>query len=121
VVRDCQSSTANILATLFSRRSQGLTGLTGDSSVSKGLKEKSVIAEIKVMIGNTEDHHEIWSMLDVCNEHLEKYLAEALLPIVNFRRDRVFHNVAIKEFDSLFRATVWGARSVGLLEMLVKE
>jgi hypothetical protein len=48
------------------------------------------------MIGNTEDHHEIWSMLDVCNEHLEKYLAEALRPIVNFRRDRVFHNVAIQ-------------------------
>jgi hypothetical protein len=71
------------------------------------------------MVGNIEDLYEIWSKVDVCFEHNEKYIAEALQPIVNFRRYRAFDNVAIRVFYPLPRATITGGESVGLLKMLV--
>ncbi len=41
--------------------------------MAKSLKKKCINAEDKLIIGNL---HEIW--------HHEKYIAEALLPIINF-------------------------------------
>ncbi len=71
----------------------------------------------KFMLGNIEDLHKIWSPVDVCY----KRPAEGLLSIVNFRRYRTFDNVAVKEFDSLLRDTIEGAKSVSLLKMLVSK
>jgi hypothetical protein len=38
-----------------------------------------------------------------------KYITEAFLPIVNFRRYKAFDNTAIREFYWLLRAPVIGA------------
>jgi hypothetical protein len=56
------------------------------------------------MIGNLEDLH--WNSLDVCYECPEKYITEAFLPIVNFRRYKALDNTTIREFYSLLRATL---------------
>jgi hypothetical protein len=73
------------------------------------------------MSGHLEDFHEIWRMLDECHECPEKYNAVPLLPIMNFRRYRALDNVAIREFYTCFTATIMGTKSVGLLNMLVKQ
>jgi hypothetical protein len=50
--------------------------------------------------------------LYTCFHCLEKYIAEALEPIVKFRRYKAFDLVAIREFYSLLRAAMIGARGV---------
>jgi hypothetical protein len=45
---------------------------------------------------------------------------EVLLPIVNFRRHRTFDDTAIRKFYSLLKAITMGAKSFGLLNMLVR-
>lgn len=45
----------------------------------------------------------------------------SLLPIVNFRTYKAFDNVAIREFYSLLRDTILGAKNVGLLKVLFAE
>jgi hypothetical protein len=72
--------------------------MAGDSLVAKSLKAKFLNVEVKLMVGNIEDLREIWSTLDVCYECPEKYITEALLPIVNFRRYRAFNNTVMWEF-----------------------
>jgi hypothetical protein len=47
---------------------------------------RTIITEVNLMIGNIKNLYKIRSMLDACYEHPEKYIAEELLPIVNFRR-----------------------------------
>jgi hypothetical protein len=82
------------------------------------LKDKCISTQVKLMIGNIEDLHNIWSTLDVCYERPEKYITVALLPILNFRRYNAFDNMAITKFYSLLRATIIRAKSVSLLRML---
>ncbi len=53
------------------------------------------------MIGHLEDLDEIWETLDTCYERQEKYMAEALKPILDFQRYRVYDNGAVREFYSL--------------------
>ncbi len=48
---------------------------------------------------NIEDFQEILSTLEVCYERPEKYITEALLPIVNFRKYQAFDITAIMEFS----------------------
>jgi hypothetical protein len=55
------------------------------------------------MIGHLDDLVEIWETLDTCYERPEKYVAEALKPIVEFRRYKVYDNTAVREFYSLLR------------------
>jgi hypothetical protein len=57
-------------------------GMAVDSLVTKSLKENCVNAEVKLMIGNIENLHEVWSKLDVSHECPEKYM-DALQPTVN--------------------------------------
>jgi hypothetical protein len=59
-------------------------------------------------------HSAIWSAL-------RKYITEALLPIVHFRRYKAFNNMTRSEFYSLFRATIIGAESVCPCRMLINE
>ncbi len=94
--------------------------MAGESMVAKSLKEKCINAEVKLVFKNIEDLQEICSTLDIFYEHL-KNIAWVLLPIVNFRRYRVSDNVSIKEFHSLLRATMKGAKSFEFLKMLVNE
>ncbi len=56
----------------------------------------------------------------MCFDRLEKYIAEALEPVIKFRSYKMFDNGAIREFYSLLRAAMMGARKAGLLHRLVK-
>jgi hypothetical protein len=51
------------------------------------------------MIGYLEELGEIWDTLDACYERPEKYMEEALKPILEFRKYRLFDNSAIREFS----------------------
>jgi hypothetical protein len=89
MIQDDRNLTANTLIPLKSRRSGGRTGecIMGWQETSwlpKDLRKKCTNA--KFMFGNIEDLHKIWSPVDVCYERPEKYIAEGLLSIVNFRR-----------------------------------
>jgi hypothetical protein len=95
--------------------------MSGDALVAQSLKDKSVSMKVYLIIGNIENLHEDWITLDVIYEHPEKYIMEAFLPIVNFRRYKAFDNTAIRELYSLLRAAVIGAKSDSLLKMLFTE
>jgi hypothetical protein len=74
-----------------SGRSGGHTGRTyhkyvRDELVSHVLKEKSLSGSVKSMVNDMEDLHEIWDTLDTCFDRPEKYIAEALDPIVKFSK-----------------------------------
>jgi hypothetical protein len=64
---------------------------------------------------------EAWNMLDMCFDRPEKYIVEALEPVVKFRSYKMFDNGAIREFYSLLRAAMMGAREAGLLHRLVND
>ncbi len=65
---------------------------------------------------------EIWDTLDICYERLEKYMEEALKPVLEFRKYRVFNNSgAIREFYSVLRAAIKGAKGIWRLDLLVND
>jgi hypothetical protein len=59
--------------------------------------------------------------LDTCCDHQEKYITEAQDPIVKFCRYKEYKQAAIKEFYSLLRAAMIGARRTCLLHRLVND
>jgi hypothetical protein len=62
----------------------------------------------------------MWSNLSLCYERPEKYLAEALQQITDFRRYKM-SDTANREFYSLLRVAIKGARTVGHLKLLINE
>jgi hypothetical protein len=54
--------------------------------------------QCKILVNNIEDLREAWNTLDTCFDGPEKYIAEALEPIVKFRSYKMFDNGAIREF-----------------------
>jgi hypothetical protein len=73
------------------------------------------------MVINIEGLQEIWDTLDTCFDRPEKYITEALDPIIKFRKYRAFNNGAVREFYSLLRSAMLGARKAGLLHRLVND
>jgi hypothetical protein len=73
------------------------------------------------MVNNIEDLQEKWDTLDTCYDRPEKYITEALEPIVKFRRYRAFEHGVIREFYSLFRSATIGAKRAGLLRRLIND
>jgi hypothetical protein len=68
------------------------------------------------------DHlHEMGETLDTCYERPEKYMEEALRPIVDFRRYKITDCAAVREFYSLLRAAIKGARGIGRLGLLIND
>jgi hypothetical protein len=51
----------------------------------------------------------------------EKYISEALDLVIKFRSYKAFDNSAIREFYSLLRAAMMGARKAGLLSRLIND
>ncbi len=51
----------------------------------------------------------------------EKYISKALDPVVKFRSYKAFDNGAIREFYSILRAAMMGARKAGLLSWLINN
>jgi hypothetical protein len=56
-----------------------------DELVCRSLKEKSLASSVRILVNNIEDLQEAWSTLDTCFDQLEKYIVEALEPVVKFR------------------------------------
>jgi hypothetical protein len=92
-----------------------------DKLVCRSLKEKSLASCVKMLVNDIDDLQEAWSTLDTCFDQPEKYIAEALDPVIKFRSYKAFDNGAIREFYSLLRAAVMGARKAGLLHRLVND
>ncbi len=71
---------------------------------AKTLREKCVKGDALRMVSHLDDLQEIWDTLNTCFERLEKYMEEALRPIVEFRRYKATDNGAVREFYSTLRS-----------------
>jgi hypothetical protein len=73
------------------------------------------------MVSHLDDLREMWETLDTCYERPEKYMEEALRPVVDFRRYKVTDSAAVREFYSLLRAAIKGAKGIGRLGLLIND
>jgi hypothetical protein len=73
------------------------------------------------MVNDIEDLQEVWDTLDTFFDQPEKYITEALIPIVKLRKYRAFNNGAVREFYSLLRSAMLGTRKAGLLHRLIND
>jgi hypothetical protein len=91
-----------------------------DDLAAKTLREKCVKGDAHKMVSHLNDLGEMWDTLDICYEQPEKYMEEALRPILEFRKYRVSTSVH-REFYSILREAIKGARSIGRLDLLVND
>jgi hypothetical protein len=89
--------------------------------VCRSLKERNLASSVKILVNDIDDLREAWNTLDTCFDRPEKYISEALEPILKFRSYKMFDNRAIREFYSLLQAAMMGARKAGLLHRLVND
>jgi hypothetical protein len=109
-------------STLGSARNGGPTGRgTYHGHVRDELVCRSLKESVKMLVNDIDDLREAWNTLDTCFDWPEKYIAEALDPGVKFRSYKAFDNSAIREFYSLLRAAMMGARNAGLLSRLAND
>ncbi len=73
------------------------------------------------MVSHLDDLGEIWDTLDTCYERPEKCMEEALKPVLEFRKHRAFDSSAVREFYSILRAAIKGARNIGRLDLLIND
>jgi hypothetical protein len=73
------------------------------------------------MVNHLNDLLEIWDTLDTCYERPEKYMEEAFRPVLEFRKYRVVDSGAIREFYSVLRAAIKGAKGIGRLDLLIND
>jgi hypothetical protein len=73
------------------------------------------------MVSHLDDLREIWDTLDTCFERPEKYMEEALRPVVEFRKYKAADSGAVWEFYSLLRAAIKGARGIGRQSLLIND
>jgi hypothetical protein len=88
---------------------------------ARALRDKCLKEDALQMVSHLDDLQEMWETLDTCYERPEKYMEEALRPIVDFRRYKVTDSAAVREFYSLLRAAVKGARGIGRLNLLIND
>jgi hypothetical protein len=92
-----------------------------DELVCRSLKERSLASHVRLLVNDIDDLREAWNTLDTCFDRPEKYISEALDPVVKFRSYKAFDNGAIREFYSILRAAMMGARKAGLLGSLIND
>ncbi len=92
-----------------------------DELVCRSLKERSLASNVRLLVNYIDDLREAWNTLDTCFDRPEKYISEALDPVTKFRSYKAFDNGAIREFYSLLRAAMMGARKAGLLNRLIND
>jgi hypothetical protein len=73
------------------------------------------------MVNDIDDLREVWDTLNTCYDRPDKYISEALEPVVRFRTYKPFDSGAIREFYSLLRAAMMGARKAGMLGRLIND
>jgi hypothetical protein len=85
------------------------------------LKERSLASNVRLLVNDVDDLREAWNTLDTCFDWPEKYISEALDPVVKFRSYKAFDNGAIRKFYSILRAAMIGARKARLLSRLIND
>jgi hypothetical protein len=95
--------------------------VVNDDLAAKTLREKCVKGDALRMVSHLDDLQEIWDTLDTCFERPEKCMEEALRPIVEFRKYKAADSSAVREFYSVLRAAIKGARSIGRLSLLIND
>jgi hypothetical protein len=73
------------------------------------------------MVNDIDDLREVWDTLNTCYDRPDKYISEALDPVVKFRAYKPFDSGAVREFYSLLRAAMMGARKAGMLGRLIND
>jgi hypothetical protein len=96
-------------------------GHVRDELVCRSLKERSLASHVRLLVNDIDDLREAWNTLDTCFDRPEKYISEALDPVVRFRSYKAFDSGAIREFYSILRAAMMGARKAGLLGRLIND
>jgi hypothetical protein len=92
-----------------------------DELACRSLKERSLASSVRILINDIEDLQEAWDTLDTCFDRPEKYILEALEPVTKFKGYKAFNSGAVREFYSLLRAAMMGARKAGLLHRLIND
>jgi hypothetical protein len=95
--------------------------VVNDDLAAKTLREKCVKGYALRMVSHLDDLQEIWDTLDTCFERPEKNMEEALWPIVEFRKYKAADSSAVREFYSILRAVIKGARGIGRLSLLIND
>ncbi len=88
---------------------------------AKALRDKCIQGDALRMVSHLDDLQEMWETLDTCYERPEKYIEEVLRPILEFRRYKIIDSTAIREFYSLTRAAIKGAKGNGKLTLLIND
>ncbi len=88
---------------------------------TRALRDKCLKGDALQMVSHLDDLREMWETLDTCYERPEKYMEEVLQLIVDFRRYKVTDSAAVREFYSLLRAAVKGAKGIGRLGLLIND
>jgi hypothetical protein len=96
-------------------------GHVRDELVCRSLKEKSLASHVRQMVNDIDDLREVWDTLDTCYDRPDKYISEALDPVVKFRAYKPFDSGAVREFYSLLRAAMMGAKKAGMLGCLINN
>jgi hypothetical protein len=92
-----------------------------DELVCRSLKEKSLASNVCLLVNDIDDLREAWDTLNTCYDRPDKYISEALDKVIKFRAYKAFDSGAIREFYSLLRAAMMGARKAGLLGRLIND
>jgi hypothetical protein len=96
-------------------------GHVRDELVCRSLKEKSLASNVRMMVNDIDDLREVWNTLNTCYDRPDKYISEALDPVIKFRAYKPFDSGAVREFYSLLRAAMMGARKAGMLGRLIND
>jgi hypothetical protein len=92
-----------------------------DDLAARTLRDKCLQGDALQMVSHLDDLREMWETLDTCYERPDKYMEEALRPIVDFRRYKISDSAAVREFYSLLRAAIKGAKRIGRIELLIND
>jgi hypothetical protein len=92
-----------------------------DDLAARALRDKCLKGDALRMVSHLDDLREMWETLDTCYERPEKYMEEALRPIVDFRRYKIADSEAVREFYSLLRAAIKGAKGIGRIGLLIND
>jgi hypothetical protein len=88
---------------------------------ARALRDRCLKGDALQMVSHLDNLQEMWETLDTCYERPEKYMEEALWPIVDFRRYKIADSAAVREFYSLLRAAIKGAKGMGRIELLIND
>jgi hypothetical protein len=88
---------------------------------ARALRDKCLKGDALQMVSHLDDLQEMWETLDTCYKRPEKYMEEALRPIVDFRRYKITDSAAVREFYSLLRVAIKGAKGIGRIGLLIND